>query len=459
MKRLVRVKVSGLLGRFNHEVDFPSEWEFLILHGPNGVGKTRLLELISHTMNLRSQRLIAMPFENAMFSFTDGTHLEVFKSGQPELQLDLEDDTDGNVPSVTYRLRGIDAQSVTWTVHASDQTNLSVKMVRELERFLPIEQVGPESWMDIRTGDLLRLPDVLEQYGEELPLVTRQVSEPVPTQLQSFVADLEVHLIETQRLLALQDFRPRSGSRRRGPAQQPTVAQFADDLSRRIREALAANSRRSQELDRTFPRRVLTQNIPESVTDDQIRSRYSEQSDLRKRLAEIAILDPSHEVEMPLSSKSLEDWERRVLWTYLDDSEKKLATFSWLLDRIDLMREIVNSRFLFKDLQIDAEQGFRFISQDNGGELGPLSLSSGEQHEIVLIYDLLFNVESNSLVLIDEPEISLHVAWQQEFLNDLQQIATLGDLRFVVATHSPQIIHTWHSRAHALYSTGDTRRD
>ena len=73
--------------------------------------------------------------------------------------------------------------------------------------------------------------------------------------------------------------------------------------------------------------------------------------------------------------------------------------------------------------------------------MGPEDLSSGEQHELILIYDLLFNVPENALVLIDEPEISLHVVWQQRFLTDLSRIAKLSSLRFIVATHSPQIIH------------------
>ncbi|NKS79316.1 AAA family ATPase, partial [Rhodococcus hoagii] len=43
-------------------------------------------------------------------------------------------------------------------------------------------------------------------------------------------------------------------------------------------------------------------------------------------------------------------------------------------------------------------------------------------------------------MLIDEPEISLHVGWQLAFMPDIQQIARLRDLRFIIATHSPQII-------------------
>src|SRR3712207_8904539 len=38
----------------------------------------------------------------------------------------------------------------------------------------------------------------------------------------------------------------------------------------------------SQTLDRTFPRRVMTTAAPKAVSDDAIRTRYNEQSDLRK---------------------------------------------------------------------------------------------------------------------------------------------------------------------------------
>lgn len=49
--------------------------------------------------------------------------------------------------------------------------------------------------------------------------------------------------------------------------------------------------------------------------------------------------------------------------------------------------------------------------------------------------------------MIDEPEISLHVSWQMNFINDVQEIANLSGFHFIVATHSPQIINNWWSQA------------
>jgi len=44
------------------------------------------------------------------------------------------------------------------------------------------------------------------------------------------------------------------------------------------------------------------------------------------------------------------------------------------------------------------------------------------------------------ILLIDEPEISLHVIWQEEFMADLEEIAKVRKQQMIIATHSPQII-------------------
>ena len=67
-------------------------------------------------------------------------------------------------------------------------------------------------------------------------------------------------------------------------------------------------------------------------------------------------------------------------------------------------------------------------------------LSSGEQHEIVMFYDLIFKVEPNTLVMIDEPELSLHVTWQNKFINELKQIVQHSEFDVLIATHSSTII-------------------
>jgi predicted ATP-dependent endonuclease of OLD family len=53
---------------------------------------------------------------------------------------------------------------------------------------------------------------------------------------------------------------------------------------------------------------------------------------------------------------------------------------------------------------------------------------------------LLFKFAPNSLVLIDEPELSLHLTWQERFLPDLLEIVKIANFDVIIATHSPFII-------------------
>jgi predicted ATP-binding protein involved in virulence len=57
-----------------------------------------------------------------------------------------------------------------------------------------------------------------------------------------------------------------------------------------------------------------------------------------------------------------------------------------------------------------------------------------------MFYEFLFKTKPGSLILIDEPEISLHVAWQIKFLRDIQEIIKLADFDVLIATHSPSLI-------------------
>ena len=51
------------------------------------------------------------------------------------------------------------------------------------------------------------------------------------------------------------------------------------------------------------------------------------------------------------------------------------------------------------------------------------------------------NIENGSLILIDEPEISLHPAWQEQYMPLLNEaVAGYISCQFIVATHSPQIV-------------------
>ncbi|HHX8716641.1 ATP-binding protein [Vibrio alginolyticus] len=69
------------------------------------------------------------------------------------------------------------------------------------------------------------------------------------------------------------------------------------------------------------------------------------------------------------------------------------------------------------------------------------SRSSGEQCLFLLFLGIISSIDDNSLILIDEPEISLHPSWQQKFVEILNKsLRAYYGCHFIIATHSPLIV-------------------
>ena len=67
--------------------------------------------------------------------------------------------------------------------------------------------------------------------------------------------------------------------------------------------------------------------------------------------------------------------------------------------------------------------------------------SSGELSVLFTMSSIAGEIENGSLILIDEPELSLHPEWQLNFLSLLTDIfSNYKDCHFIIATHSPNII-------------------
>ncbi|EEF93807.1 hypothetical protein CATMIT_01556, partial [Catenibacterium mitsuokai DSM 15897] len=85
--------------------------------------------------------------------------------------------------------------------------------------------------------------------------------------------------------------------------------------------------------------------------------------------------------------------------------------------RIDLHE--VNSISILMDIGLVRLMDIRAI-KDNYGPISLRSASSGEQCMLVLMLGIAGYIEDGSVILIDEPEISLHPEWQEDFMDLLK---------------------------------------
>ncbi|WP_432740717.1 AAA family ATPase [Methylobacter sp. G7] len=403
--RIKSVTVKGLFNQFNHHIDFNQEERITILHGINGVGKTTLLRMINSLFNFRIYSFNEIPFTSFEIELSNGNHIRVEKK-QHKIR---------NILNIFINKEKINFQ------------NLDIESL--IKRLPWISKVDDDVFYDRRTEEPLSLEEVMEQYGDRLPIKDVKNSE-----LIAKLGHVPVQLIETSRLLRTVK---RDELHQRKEIITHTVKVYAAELQQRIRSVMTDYAKKSQELEQTFPFRLLKPS--ENYTNEQLNEHIVALQNKRDELRTIGLLPTTDSATLDASSiDSLEAQHAAVMNLYVKDSEEKLAVLECLSEKIKLLLKIINSKFQGKSLRIDDKKGLVIIGKD--GEIDPALLSSGEQHELVMFYDLIFKVEPNTLVMIDEPELSLHITWQHKFIDELKEIVEHSKFDVLIATHSPTIV-------------------
>ena len=102
-----------------------------------------------------------------------------------------------------------------------------------------------------------------------------------------------------------------------------------------------------------------------------------------------------------------------------------------------LYEKIVNSFLNDKSIKVD-ESGNLKIESPLQSHLNTHHLSSGEKQILILLTQALLRVDEPVVYIADEPELSLHVTWQEKLLESLVTLG--GQKQIIVATHSPDIV-------------------
>jgi len=78
------------------------------------------------------------------------------------------------------------------------------------------------------------------------------------------------------------------------------------------------------------------------------------------------------------------------------------------------------------------------IRLSNGKAISYRSLSSGERQVVFIFLKIINGSVDNSLILMDEPEISLHLSWQEKLLTEITKVNDSSQI--VIVTHSPAMV-------------------
>jgi len=359
--RVREIKVEGLFDTFDHIIPLNLDDHITIIHGPNGFGKTILLQMIHGLLRGSMDMIVQIPFKKFEISFDDNSRVWIEKPESNELVEQIQ----------------ISNGKYTTPLNVQEFHNVLPKSWPSLPKM-----EDTQNWSDwmLDPTEVFKLLGNLPKYVVEIPEWWLELRKSTPA-----------HLVDTERLLTIE--RGVTAEKTVHEVLEPVVKLFAGDLSRRIHKKFAQYAKISQELDQTYPKRITEQFGQVPSTNEQVQTKLQELKNQQKLLEEVDLIQVFEDIILPDTNENVAN----IMMIYIHDMQQKLNVFT--------------------------------------------TLSSGEQHELVLFYQLIFKMPPNSLILIDEPELSLHVAWQQNFLKDLQRIIALSPFDVLMATHSPQIIH------------------
>lgn len=130
---------------------------------------------------------------------------------------------------------------------------------------------------------------------------------------------------------------------------------------------------------------------------------------------------------------------------YLSDGDSNMA--QTIFSRHDKAEAFCNQLFFDKKWHEDEEDGTLKFKLTEDGEIIKVSqLSSGEKQMLILLLSTLTQNGRNYITFWDEPEISLHIGWQQQLIRIMRDLNP--NMQLIIATHSPSILHEgWEQRA------------
>ena len=116
-------------------------------------------------------------------------------------------------------------------------------------------------------------------------------------------------------------------------------------------------------------------------------------------------------------------------------------------DMVARAAELARPKQLFLDLidTLFADSGKKIIRDSNdlvfdrfGYTLLPYNLSSGEKQLLVVLLTALVQDNQPGVILMDEPEVSLDIEWQQQLIQRIIEINP--NVQIILTTHSPAVI-------------------
>lgn len=411
-----KMSIKELNHSYSYDLIFGNKRGLAILTGPNGYGKTTILNILDALSRKELTFFLTLSFRMIEIVFCDGSALNITKRNE---QTDENDDE----KSPVY---------VNFLFYSSEKYLLSSFVLHDLDvegerRFIrrKLSSLARESYYDEEQSNI-----------SDIDIIKKIAQKEGSGQFLMYLSDMKCYLIPADRLNNKEKF------------PMGMLGTIASSIRKQIIQHRNEFLSKSQEINESFVDRLLGDN-ERVFTREEYNELASNLGVLMNKMKEYSIIED-------ISIRDYNDEKQVVSTLDIKALGEKLEVVKPFVEKMELFRHLIEEKqFSNKQLRYDKRSGIIIYDSSSGEVIDIDSLSSGEKNEIVMIYNLIFVVEDGSVLLLDEPENSLHVAWLVNLIDDLRAIGEKKDLQVITATHSPDIVGGNSELAIDLYENNE----
>ena len=403
--KVEKVEIDGFWNRFDVGCQFNENVNIII--GRNGTGKTTFMNILHSVLSVDLTGLSENDFKTAKITLIEGRKRKTIK-------VDKIERDDYPFPLVEYQ---ISKKKKKLRLMGADERRVSPSMRRRLyEESMELRQeldtltaVSSLSVYRLRNDDE---HEVRDRHGSRIVAPVDYRLSQVLTGLTEFQLELAEQAQSVSESL-----------------QKDVLASilYGEDDANELGWELDFDKEKEQS-------RLVSAYTQLNAVDTSIRKKIRfHVSSIDKSINEIVNSDKSNtKKDREIDIKPLEALRktRRIIDLSLGAKDKTKEIYS----QIDLFLSTVKK--FISDKKFSFSSG-RLVIENDYGEIDLTKLSSGEKQLIILLVEALLQKNEEHIFLADEPELSLHIAWQKNIIPAIKEINP--NAQIIVATHSPEV--------------------
>ena len=418
-------KITKLWG-YREDIDLTFNNDVNVLIGPNASGKTTILNLLHSILSADLRGILNINFEQTEIK------LKEF-NGRTVRKITAKCDTTDR----TLKL-GLGKNELSFNIDT-----ISNQRFPEHHPFFERGSYGMNTLIRAAAGNdidvIIRAEEFYNELTDSVPIVWLPVSRHLPVtegeeERYTRTQDLESVDLRLEELLeGLFHYHSRLNARlseryKKFERQVLSVILYSKDQDKPASISLPSPKRTN-----TDKKQLLGAFEEAGLLDEQMQNRINEHfaksEEVVNRVRKASNdLTPEDFLVLPLISRT-QDMVKCAAELEKDRED--------IFDYLRRYEETVNSFFHDKSILVD-ESGQLKIESSSPSDLNHRLLSSGEKQILILLTQALLKVDEPVVYIADEPELSLHVKWQEKFLESLVTLG--GQKQIIVATHSPDIV-------------------